>query len=317
MHAQPTGKTIELTERDIEIFKLLDRYRYLRTSFIHAFIGGDQTRLSKRLGQLFHEDGYLGRPSQQWQAANARYQPAIYELGPKGSAILKERGLLEQNPSTWLARGRMGAHRQFPHSMMICDILASIEVGTRHDPKLRFISWKEIIARSPTKDSDNPFQIPVSIAYTYSRTRKTHRANLKIVPDALFGIEYNNDGQKSYRFFAVEADRNSMPVFRNNLNQTSYLKKFLAYRQIVSQRIYHTHFGLPNFLVINVTINESHLKNIISLLDQLTEGKGSKYFLFKAVPSFASLEAAPKPEANLLVEPWQRAGIEDIRINET
>jgi hypothetical protein len=55
MYRKSTGKRIELTERDIEIFKLLARYRYLRsTYYIHAFVGGNRTKLIERLGHLYH-----------------------------------------------------------------------------------------------------------------------------------------------------------------------------------------------------------------------------------------------------------------------
>ena len=37
------------TERDIEIFKLLVRYRYLPSDYIHAFIGGNEKALVHRL----------------------------------------------------------------------------------------------------------------------------------------------------------------------------------------------------------------------------------------------------------------------------
>lgn len=37
------------TERDIEIFKLLIRYRYLPSDYIHAFVGGGVSALSRRL----------------------------------------------------------------------------------------------------------------------------------------------------------------------------------------------------------------------------------------------------------------------------
>src|SRR6267378_2369452 len=41
-----TGKRIELTDRDIELFKLLNRYHYLRSNFLYAFLGGgSETRL--------------------------------------------------------------------------------------------------------------------------------------------------------------------------------------------------------------------------------------------------------------------------------
>ena len=59
-----TGKRIELTKRDIAIFRWLSRYRYLRSSYLHAFVGGkSETRFKERLGDLFHE----GRPGRIWQ----------------------------------------------------------------------------------------------------------------------------------------------------------------------------------------------------------------------------------------------------------
>ena len=39
IHRSRTGKRIELAQRDIEIFRLLGRYRYLRSTYIHAFVG--------------------------------------------------------------------------------------------------------------------------------------------------------------------------------------------------------------------------------------------------------------------------------------
>lgn len=44
------GKRIELSPRDIETFKLLRRYRYLRSTYIYAFVGGaSETRFKERL----------------------------------------------------------------------------------------------------------------------------------------------------------------------------------------------------------------------------------------------------------------------------
>ncbi|MEJ0042771.1 MAG: hypothetical protein WDM81_11445 [Rhizomicrobium sp.] len=83
------GKRIELTERDIAIFRLLSQYRYLRSTYIHAFVGGaSETRFKERLGDLFHE-GYLDRPSQQWEFADARHMPAVHELGERGRRALE------------------------------------------------------------------------------------------------------------------------------------------------------------------------------------------------------------------------------------
>jgi hypothetical protein len=309
-----TGRRIELSARDISIFQLLGRYRYLRSTFIHAFVGGDKTQLLKRLGNLFHE-GYLDRPRQQWEAVNARYRPAVYEIGDRAMEALRAGGLIDPAAVVGIARSRTGAQRQFAHSLMICDILASIELATKHSPTLRFIPWQEIITKAPesTQNSANPFQIPVSISHTFPRSKKTHKLDTKLIPDGLFGLQYTIDSTKSYRFFALEADRNTMPVSRSDLEQTSYLKKILAYRQIVAQNIHRAHFGVPNLLVLNVTTNEVHMGGILRLVEEVC--LSSTLFLFKSGNNLAALDRSPLPDPHILTEPWRRAGLEPFSID--
>ena len=321
MRRVATNKRLQITERDIEILRLLSRYRYLRSSHLQALIGGkSQKRFVERLGHLYHEGNYINRPAQQWQAINARYMPAVYELGDAGERLLIEQGVLEEHRSPLLRKGRHGAIRQYHHELMICDILVSIEIGVRANQNLRFISWQEILA-SPkmpeaTRSAVNPCAIPVSVTYTCPRTKMTDRSDKPLIPDALFGLEYLAGDRKSYRFFAIEADRNSEPIFRGNLHQTSYLRKILQYRETAARKMYLTHFGLPNLLVLNVTTNEQHMRNIVQFAGEVTEGKGCTYLLFKTMPSLASLEKAPPPTPYILTAPWQRAGHPDFRIDQ-
>ena len=285
-----------LSPRDLEIFGLLNRYRYLRSTFIHAFVGGYKVALIKRLGVLYH-DGYLDRPKQQCQAINARYMPAVYELGRKGEQALRASGVaVNTMPS-----------QQFSHALMICDILSSIELGIKADPRLRLISWEDIVAKMPAaaRAQRYPLELPCNISFTFPRSRTTRRLSKPLIPDAVFGIEYK--ASKSFRFFALEADRNNEPIIRNNLSQTSYLRKILQYREI-AKGTYKSHWGLPNLLVLNVTTSERHKANIVKLVNDLTLNKGASYLLFKTMPSLASLERAPLPDANMLTEAWQRAG---------
>jgi hypothetical protein len=303
LHRKATGKPLALSPRDIEIFKLLNRYRYLRSTFIHALIGGYKIAVIKRLGTLFH-DGYLDRPAQQWQAINARYMPAVYELGTKGAQALRSIGVaVTPMPS-----------QQFSHSLMVCDILASVEIGIRADPQLRLIPWKEILTKMPATGAnrENPLELPCQVSFTFPRSKTTHQSSKPLIPDAVFGIEYKPT--KAFRFFALEADRNHEPVMRNTLSQTSYLRKVLQYREI-AKGAYKTQWGLPNLLVLNVTTSEQHMQNIISLVSTLTDGKGASYLLFKPMPSLASLERAPTPDASMLTEAWSRAGFEPFEIH--
>jgi hypothetical protein len=114
---------MELTQRDIEIFKLLTRYRYLRRTFIHALLATplDDVSLRRRIYKLSAHK-YLREPERQQQSKNYRYVPRVHELGARGYEELKyELGLIpEQKP--------VKAH-EFWHELMICDILASIEIG--------------------------------------------------------------------------------------------------------------------------------------------------------------------------------------------
>lgn len=320
MSRRKTGKRISLTERDLEILRLLDRYRYLRSSHLHVLAGGkSHKRFVERLGDLYHEAGFINRPPQQWQAINARYMPAVYELGEPGRRLLAQYDPMSETGMGSARKPLRGAGRQFHHELMVCDILSSMEIGVRANPDLRFIPWAEILA-SPkmpeaTRESLRPMSVKAAVTHQMPRSRKAHRFDRPLVPDALFGLEYTVGGQKRYRFFALEADRNTEPVTRGDLRQSSYLRKVLQYREIAARSIYKSHWGLPNLFVLNVTVNQRHEQNIMRLVDELTGGKGIPSFLFKTMPSLASLEKAPLPEPDMLTEAWHRAGQHDFLID--
>jgi hypothetical protein len=310
-----TGKTIALTERDLEILRLLARYRYLRSNFIYAFVGGYEKRLIERLGDLFHE-GYLNRPAQQWRAFNARYTPAIYELDDLGERILEQHGSDSREVSSLVARGRMGANREFAHAMMIADTLVSIELGARKAIGIRFISWTEILSRAPqaTRDARNPFSIPVSIAHTF-RTGSAQTARFGLVPDAVFGLEYAAEGHKLYRFFALEAERANR-VYCHNLHQTSWLKKVLAYREIIAKKTCQSHFGLPNLMVMAVTPTPAKIETMKRLIMEVTQDRGSTQFLFQSIPVLGWGSRPSEPSVELFAGPWSRAGHSDFFIDQ-
>ncbi|HUO98991.1 MAG TPA: replication-relaxation family protein [Rhizomicrobium sp.] len=282
MHRTRTGKPLALTSRDVEIFKTLCRYRFLRSTYLHAFVGGEsEKRFKERLGDLFHE-GYLDRPVEQWRFADARFSPVVHELGKGGhDALLHSEGGLS-DAITWLSDG---ARRQFEHAHMICAVVASIELAARDRSDIRFIPWPEILAKAPesTRQSERPFLMP--------------SANGAVAPDAIFGLEYRVDGRRTYRFFALEADRGTMPVSRGNAAGTSFRGKLNAYSEIVRGRIHKARLGIPNLLVLTVTTSE---QRVAAMLERVQGDE--PVFLFKAAGALLS------PCNGLLADPWQRAG---------
>src|SRR5690348_15746865 len=121
---------MKLTPRDIEIFTCLNRYRYLRRTFIHALLGAPiaADRLRHRIYHL-QDARYLREPERQKATAHYNNKPNIYELADKGKQALEERGI---SPTEWNSNPA-----EFWHQLMIGDVVASIEIACR-EKRFRF-----------------------------------------------------------------------------------------------------------------------------------------------------------------------------------
>lgn len=288
------------TERDIEIFKLLVRYRYLPSDYIHAFIGGNEKALGRRLNLLARKPNlYLARPHQQRQNADANYRRLIYQLDERGSRVLRERG------TAFLSKSY---HHNFAHELMVAQITAAIELGTIENSTIRLITWPEILANDNTPLSTRSSVTPAAIRVSYALRGEARRD--EISADAKpFGLERTIGGKRSYLFFpGIEADCATEPLDASDLDRSSIAKKFCAYLAIAEQGIYRAHFGFPNFFVPFITTNGARMHSMMDLLDRLTSGRGSKMFLFKTFPSFISPEKPPPANGHMLTMPWQRVG---------
>lgn len=117
------------TERDIEIFKLVARYRYLPSDYIHAFIGGNEKALTRRLNLLSRKPNlYLTRPHQQRESASANHRPLIYELDERAIGVLRERGA-SLPPKSY--------RRNFAHELMVAQITFFVPVITSTNVRMR------------------------------------------------------------------------------------------------------------------------------------------------------------------------------------
>ena len=76
--------------------------------------------------------------------------------------------------------------------------------------------------------------------------------NTHLIPDALYGIEYLIDGQKKYRFWALECERTS-PTRRNTSRASSTQLKQAAYDSLIQSRAFQRHWGIPNLKLWLVT----------------------------------------------------------------
>jgi hypothetical protein len=288
------------TERDIEIFRLLARYRYLTSDYIYAFVGGNPKALSRRLNLLSRKPNlYLARPHQQRESASANHRPLIYELDERAIRLLRELGA-SPPPKSY--------HRNFAHELMTTQIMASFELGTKEHSHVRLITWSEILSKEHTplltRESSSPATIPV----TFSMRGEAH--SLKVTADAQpFGLERVIGGNRSYLFFpGIETDCATEPLDASDADRSSLAKKFAGYTAIAEQGIYRSHFGFPNFFVPIITSSLARMHSMMRLLEKMTDGHGSKMFLFKMFPTFTSFDPPPKAGGHMLSEPWLRVG---------
>ena len=214
----PIGKRVRPTERDIVWFHKIQEHGPLPTSYLWEFTKHLTPALGvvkNRLSVLFHEDKtehggpYLDRPGQDYSNVTL-FQEDVYDITKAAEIALEAAGF----PVPTKKREN---HKNYQHEFMASCTAASSEIAVREDTNLEWISQGAVLKNSTTQS----LKVPCSI----SRSGSTSTRGL--IPDGLFGIKYV--GSK-FRVFAIEDDRSNEPWTRANLDETSYLAKFLTGR---------------------------------------------------------------------------------------
>jgi len=287
-----TGKPVVMypCATDIVIFRLLNRYRKLPLDFIVAHTGLSYSYLVHRLDVLARQPNkFLDRPPEQKnRQPNSNYRYLIYELAFKGETILKKAHFDTSEP-------RFGDKHLFAHSMMTNENILNIELGATN-----MIWWPEIAARL----KEQKRFIPVHIEYAFPKGRKMLDFDYYNDSNGPFGVRYE-DG--TARFLSFEAE-NKNQVDCSNLTKTSFLKKFLAIKYIMDNKLYATHWGVPNLITLVVNSSQAHIDSMKDLIMRETNGKGVPYIAFALVPSRDDSFKVAKPTPELFTQGWQRAG---------
>jgi len=301
-----TGKRVTPQERDLLWFAKLHEHGPLPSSFLLQY-SRDMRRSDKRardrLTDLFNEENtsdggpYLARPPQQFRTLDSRYNQLVYDLTPAANRALRKAGLWPGRPARsgpWL------------HGLMVSCITASIELATLGRPDLRYIPQSEILARAETE-----LRYRTTIAEPLNgRDRQTD-----LLPDALFGLEYQTDRGRRFRFFLVEADRGTEPATSANFNRKSFLRCLMQYERYIGCTEYRDHLKLTApILVLNVGSDAARIARMIALATQ-EYPQGNAYMLFQTWADFGPVFRPPQPGPFLLDGIWERAGLSAFRLD--
>jgi hypothetical protein len=264
-----TLAAMELTERDRGIIRLVQRFRFVRSSHICSLVPGSSQQLLRRLRLLYHH-GFLERPRAQidyYHQGGSR--PMVYGLGSKGAALLRR----DLGPSfgqvRWGEKNRAVGRVFLEHALLVSDVMVAIELVCRRTG-IRLLTDRELAVPDKVTGTRRPFRWQVTIS---------NRLKLALIPDYVFALDFKDQsGAGNRAFFFLEADRATMPVLRKNLSQTSFYRKLRAYEATWSQSIHQTRFGFHRFRVLTITTSAQRVKSLVNACSQLERGQG--LFLF-------------------------------------
>jgi hypothetical protein len=305
-----TSPNIQITDRDIEILAAHARYRFLRSSQVVGLFPDDPPKkLIERIGQL-QAAGFLDRPPAQIE----RYRPGggsrpiVHALANRGAALLAERADIDPGRLSWERKNHRATRPFVDHTLDVADVAIAFQAACRRrHPLVRYLAGPELVATlpEPTRTQPKPFKLTARIAFNGQQRQDA------VIPDHAFALVFG-DGSK--RAFLVEVDRGKMPVARRHLNQTSILRKALAYEQARRSRHIEKRLGWKACRVLfitHVTTSEPTPKRpathvveraatIRAMLNQTPPLKGSPLFLTLDKRTFDAAE-------DVLALPWLAA----------
>lgn len=307
--AQPTGKRITATERDLRWFAALAEHGPLPSSFLLEYTKDSHAnakRARERLTDLFHEDNtpdgglYLIRPPQQFRTIDSRYNQLVYDLAPAGWRALERTGVDNAQYSApsgpWL------------HRFMTGCITASIELACLKSADISYLSQSRILKRAGTA-----LRYPVSITDPVTNRRMTK----DLIPDAVFGLQYHTPKGDRFRFFAVEADRATEPTTSRNWNRKSFERCLLQYEAYAAGWAYRDHLKLTApLLVLNVVSDQNRMRRMVEFTAK-RNSHGNAFMLFQAWEEFGVVFRPPCSEPRLLMGNWIRGGQSPFNIGLT
>jgi hypothetical protein len=219
-------------------------------------VGGSRQQVLRRLQRLYHL-GHIDRPRSQIEY--------FHEAG--GS-----REIIYSTPGHEVQRFYL------KHALMASEIAIAFERGCRRIPGLRVFGESELKEEFPSESGD-PFNWHIDV---------TRHLRVGVRPDLV--LQIGKDDEVSFALqrasFLIEADRGTMPVARAGLEQTSILRKLLAYHATWAQGLHRSLFKIDRFRVLIVTSGEDRISNMIDACQRIE--RGHRLFLFAERDAFVN-----------------------------
>jgi hypothetical protein len=193
-------------------------------------------------------------------------------------------------------------HNEWKHDFMGACVATSLYFGAREHPeRYEFIFEDEIVSRL-----GGVREFGITYPFT-ARAGTTATRHAVLRPDGFNGIRYLPTGEE--RIFIREEDCGTERNDSDDRSVKSHKHNLLQYAAFVGDGDNRRRlFGNARVAMLTTFSNPTKMRNVMKLLLELTEGRGSNFMLFQSWSTFGDRFRPPAPRLDLFTGPWERAG---------
>jgi protein involved in plasmid replication-relaxation len=268
----------QLTDRDLRLLAHVARHRFLSSAHLAALDGGSPQNVLRCLRVLFDHE-YLDRPTaQKVSLSEEGPRPFVYGLGKKGARALRALGHRLDDALDWTEKNKRAGAIFIEHTLEVADFMTGVELACRTRGDAELMREHEVLALAPeeTRTAREPLRWKVD------KAMMGRRETFSVVPDGLFGLQFPDE---TAAYFVLEVDRGTIPLVRTDVAGTPAWRKSISYKLSTywegwKAGQHSKQFGVKQVRVAMVTSSAERVRNMLSVVDEITEGKGSNFFLF-------------------------------------
>jgi hypothetical protein len=263
-----------LTVRDLKLLAHVAQHRFLTSAQLAALDGGSPQNVVRSLRLLF-DHGYLDRPASHLVVVPLQgTRPLVYALGQRGARALRTHGYLVDDRTDWTEKNKRAGAIFIEHTLAVADFLSGMEVACNARKDVELLREPDVLSIAPqeTKAAREPLR------WSVDKVVGGRRQRYSVVPDGLFGLQFADD---TAAYFALEVDRGTIPITRSDRAwQKSIAYKLMTYWEGWKAGRHVEQFGVKQMRVIMLTNSEERMHNMLAVVNELTQSRGTTFFLF-------------------------------------
>lgn len=266
-----------ITDRDVEILKLVARFRFLNSDQIVRYLtmldgSTSHQQVLRRLAGLFYRQ-YLDRPRLQHLQLSS-FSHLVYGLGREGARAIADNAPHINPHLEWAAKNARATTPHIVHTLETTEAMLHFERACRERGDVHLLDHHELIPYFPaaTRELADPFRLRVTVQH------EGKPVALNAIPDRLVSIVLPDNRRHN---FCIEIDRATMSVAARRLTgKSSFARKLHAYYAAWQQDRHCAQWGFQGFRVLTVTPSEKRIAGVLTVQRKITSNRAGAMFLY-------------------------------------